>query len=74
MKFKLKGKPPVPPKKVNVYNFKKAHLLASILLMVKVFILALIKYQNPVAAIMITSAVSTSIIFFYFMIKDLIER
>ena len=73
MKFKLRGKPPQAPKSKNVYNFKTWHVFTSLALMVNVFIFACIEYGNPIAATMITSAVSTSIIFFYFMMKDMLE-
>jgi len=70
MKFKLKGKPPEAPKRVNAYNFKTYHLVASIVLMIKIFIFVLYEFQNPLGAMLITGTVSSAIIFFYFMIKD----
>ena len=71
MKFKLKGKPPKPSRRVNVYNFKTVHVVASLALMLNVFILACIAFGNPIAATMVTSAISTTVIFFYFMIRDM---
>ncbi len=74
MKFKLRGKPPKAPQRVNIYNFKNWHLIASITLMVSIFIFALLEFENPLGAMLITGAVSSAIIFFYFMIMDLLSQ
>lgn len=74
MKFKLKGKAPQAPKRVNAYNFKTYHLVASIALMISVFILALMEFGNPLGAMLITGTVSSAIIFSYFMVMDLLNR
>ena len=72
MKFKLKGKPPIPRKRINAYNFKTWHVVVSIALMINIFVLALHEFGNPLGAILITGTVSSAIIFFYFMIKDVL--
>lgn len=74
MKFRLKGKPPKPPKKVNVYNFTRGHLTASLALMINIFIVAFLEFKNPLGAMLITGTISSAIIFSYFMIKDLLIR
>ena len=70
MKFKLKGKPPKAPKRINAYSFNNFHLGASLVLMGSIFVFALMEFQNPLGAMLITGTVSSAIIFFYFMFKD----